>query len=347
MIFGRSVSLVNDSELRRLLAEADQHEFDHNWANAADLLQKALRETRNEESQGELAERIGYASSRAARQAANPGETSRWILDAISFYDNARSLYRRSNQMGANARSFRCSAIIAYLRSYLEPNVAKKKELLDQSWTYAKDSLTGFTSEGDSTAYGQTLSLLALKSTFGVYLERDPKALEKTVREAVQFGEKGLEILSASDDLRRANLTTAYWLGELSAYVPDPVEKGELDRRARRRWQEISDFPDEKIMLHLLECPVSPFFLESTDKTISLFRAALHYAQNTKDKILIGSALDKLAYHTLWMTYGDVAVEEARNLLDQARQCAHQAADAFSSVSFVNPFAATGLWSTC
>jgi len=333
-----------------MLNQAKQLEKAYDWMGAADSYEKALNVVLERDcfKRGEICERLGYAFHRAAMQAENVDEFRSKMSQAVAYYEKAKENYERLSEAGKTPRIHRCDAMTAYSTYWLTADVPEKKKLLHESWRLTKESLKAFEAAGDSWEYGRTFNQLITSAIFIFTLEWTFQEREKPMREGVEYGERAIKLLSTledSNELARAYAKTLTCLGVFGYYFQDGDEREACFQKGLGYWQKAKELSEETTMLEFLY----PVFgsqiilgLEGTEEALSNYRKALEYGIKTKDRFIIGCALDWLTYHTFWKTTSIEDPDEYAKLLKRGLEYAEETKRQFSQISYVSPRADCG-----
>jgi hypothetical protein len=341
--------LSEESAVEELLHQAERLEKNYDWLRAAESYEKALKLLSEGDSsrKGETYERLGYAFYRAAFQAENNDEFRQRLGLAIADYEKAKKHYQKLNDFTEGGRTLRCDAINAYMGYWLATEAPEKKRLINECWKLAKKSLKTFEENKDSYEYGRTCNQLSSSVVFGFCLEWDFHARETLIREVVEHGEKAIKYLfnfGNHAELARAYARTAFFLGVFDYFFLDINEKGRDLKEAQEYWMRSKDISEETALFEFLH-PIfgGQLFLwgEATDEALENLKKALEYGKKTRDKFIIGSALDWLLYHTAWAgnrieSYMEDA--EARSVLyETILKYVEDAKRQYSIISFTSP----------
>jgi hypothetical protein len=331
--------------VEEILHEAERLEKEYNWNGAVGFYEKAVKLLPQDDfsRMGEIHERSGYASYRAAMQAESRDEFKKRICQAIAGYEKAKEFYGTLSEPGKVPRTLRCDAMIAFMRYWLASEAPEKKRMLDECWGLTKDSLKGFEEAGVALEYGKTYNQLAPSAFLDNVLEWNFQAAEKTIREAMRNGERAVVLLSSVRDtheLARAYARTGFYLTVFSlSFNPDADEKKKYGEKGQSYLQKAMELSEEAALLELVNTPgdMGDETSWSLGEMQANFKKALGYAKKTKDKYLIGIAMDWLTYATAWKAVG---IEDADKRLETAKEALQYAEDAqhqFSAISFTSP----------
>ncbi len=326
--------------MEQILARAREQERDYDWLGGSGSYKKAsdLISEQDLAKKADFQERLGYAMYRAAMQADRVDEFRERMRGAVAGYERAEEFYGR---LGEQGRRLRCDAMIAYLGFWLTEAVAEKKRLVDEAWERTKKALEAFREHGGALEYGNTYNLLVLSALFSSNFDGKLETLEKTSREGLEHGEQAIRFLSTlgnPTELARAYVIAASWL-EWTAwnFLPDPDEQDKYRQKAFGYWGKAKDLSEETALIQLpifggLD-PGGPGSVQA----LTIFRSALEFGKKTKDRLIIGAALECLAFHSFWKTEGVEDPDEAVALLRKALQYAEGARHQFSLLLFISP----------
>ncbi|MGA2768751.1 MAG: hypothetical protein ABSF24_10620 [Candidatus Bathyarchaeia archaeon] len=333
------------SSLEAILSSAEGKEKEYDWLGAAESYKNALGLVPEQDSlrMSEVHERLGYALHRFAFQAESNDEFRQRLHQSILSYEKSKELYGRLNESVKMPRMLRCDGLITYLNHWLAVEAGEKKRLLDECWRLTKDALKAFEEVEDALEYGKTYNQLASSAFLAYVLEWNFQVGEKIIREAMELGERAVTLLSSVGDpyeLARAYVKAAFYLTTFSLYfVPDLDERERLRQKGQGYLQKAIELSEETALLALAGTPgvTGDETGLSIDDMLVHFEKALGYAKKTKDKYLIGTALDWLTYAAGWKSMliedPDKRLEAGQRALQYAEDAKHQ----FSSISFVSP----------
>jgi len=339
-----SVVMSEALSLESILSDAEQKEREYDWSEAAKSLDRASRLVPPQDflKMGEIYERLGYAFYKTAMQAEGKNAFGVACHKAVENYGKSKEFYGMISESSGKCKMLRCDAFAIYVGYWLAPKASEKKRLLDDCWRLTKECLKAFEEARDYGGYGRTFAQLSTSALYGFFLERNFQARQKTTREAIEYGEKAIKFISTWRDfheLAAVYVETATYLEVLSFYFLDPNESERCLEKVRDYWLKAKELSEERAMVGLLSTlgEASSNWGEGTDKALSNFKKALRYGRKTKDKLVIGCALDWLAYHTVWKGFATEDQHERLKLIKKAFQYAENAKCQYSQISFVNP----------
>jgi tetratricopeptide (TPR) repeat protein len=326
------------------LHQAEGLEKEYDWCGVAKCYEKAIGLMSAEDSSrmSEAQERLGYASYRAAFQVENNNEFMERMRQAVAAYENARKFYGRLNGSAKTPRILRCDAMIAYMGYWLASEVPEKKRLINECWKLTKESLKTFEEAGAALEYGKTYNQLSASACFGFFFERDLQPRERVVREAIERGERAIQFLSKLEDsheLVKALVRTAGFLEVFGYYFLDSDDRERSSERAKSCWERAKELSEMTAMIELL-CILGAPSLSwgvGTDETLAIFDKALEYAGKTKDRFIVGCALEWLSLNTFWKVSVIEDPDERMEFGRRALQYAEDAKRHYSLVSFISP----------
>ncbi len=316
----------------------------YDWLEAGEIYGKALSRVSARAQdllKGEIYERLGYVIHRAAMQSKSAEEFGDRMHQAISHYEKAKECFEGSNESSRTPRKLRCQAMVAYLKYWLTTKTAEKKKLASDCWTLAKEAMKTFEETGEPLEYGKTFNQLLNSALFGFLLELDFKTREKLMREAMEHGEHAMALLSASEephDREIVHAKTIICTGLFAYNFLDLEGRDNYYRKYIGDWKAKKS--EETSALELLFPAFGPnifWGLEGTDEALANLKKALEFANKTKDRYMIGCALDWLAYHTAWKSMVAEDPDEALSLLKTAFQHCEEAKRHFHQISFTSP----------
>ncbi len=331
--------------LNAILDRAAEQERRYEWSDAILSYSQALSLVPEQEffRKGEISERSAYASYQAAMQGDNVDEFRDRIRKALADYSCAKEFYSKLDEPTGRPRILRCDAMVAYMDHWIASEVPEKKKLLQECWTLAKKALEAFEETGDQCEYGKTFSQLSISAGLGCNLEWNFQAREKTTKEAVELGERTLSVYSILGDLcglARAYVQTATYLETFGFCFRELDERESYFRKAMNYWLKANEFSEEAAHIELLSSlgiGLSMGLGPGTSKALTVFEKALVYGRKTKNKCIVGWALDCLAYHYHWKAIATEDPDEMAELANKALQYAEDAKRHYSAVSFRSP----------
>jgi hypothetical protein len=307
VIYGSS----EESAVEEILGQAERLEKDYEWFRAAGSYEKALKLLPEDDfsGKGETYERLGYAFYRAAFQAEGNDEFRQRLRRAIADYEKAREHYQKLNDPKKTGIVLRCDAMNAYIGYWLASGASEKKRLLDECWRFTEDSLRVLKESGEAREYGETFNQLSASALLGFCLEWDYQVGEKIIKEVVDHGESGIKLLSTLDEpdmLAKTFVRTAFALSVSAYCFLDLDEKESCVRKAQSYWIKAKEASEDAARLEMVfpvPCPHDFLWGWGSQEALANLEKALEHAKRTRDRFIIGSALDWLAYHTACALY--------------------------------------------
>ena len=333
--------------MEEILHQAEQSEKEYDWLGAARSYEKALNLLPQDDfsKTGEIHERLGQAFYRFAFQAESKDEFRDRLRQSAAAYERASGCYGKLKESVKTARTSRCNAMIAYVGYWLGAEAQEKKKKIDECWKLTKDALEAFKEAGEDWEYGKTYNQLSSSVVFAFCLDWNFQAREKIINEVVENGEQTIKFLSTEKktaELARAYARTAFYLGVFGYYFLDIDEKERDFQKTQDYWMTSKEISEETALFEFLPLIFGGSVLlwgEATDATFANLQKALEYGRKTKDRLIIGCALDWLVYHTAWTSVivSGRDVEGIATLRKTVLEYAEEAKRQYSPISFVSP----------
>jgi exonuclease VII small subunit len=328
------------SSVEEILGKAKEEEEGYEWLKAADCYRKALTAVAKTDflRKGEISERLAYAAYKAAFQTDSSDEFKVKMAEAIGFYEEAKRIYDRSNEPQKVPRISRCDAMIVFADYWLAAEPSEKKRRLEEVWSLATKAIDGFEGLAMYDEYGRTYNELSRSVDIWIHFEWDNKVFHKVVKQAAEYGEKATRLLSISSETRevaRAYMKTAILLDDISN--PDEREACGSAQKVDNYRLKSHQLSQMDAMLEFISAPGIWFETElGEDSTLKYLTEALELAKKTKDKFLIGGALDMLAFHTCIRSNASDNPEDRVELAGKALRYAEDAHKHFSSIAYMS-----------
>lgn len=330
--------------VEEILGKAVVLEKNYDWAKAADLYEQALRAVGKRDflKKGEIQERFGFCFHRGAFQAESKEDFRERMRRAIEAYEKAEGFYERMVDEQKDARMFRCRAIVKYLGYWFTSDPSEKRRLLDECLELEGKGLAGFSGSGDMLEYGRTYNELWLVFMFRSSLEWNRQTLESILKQGLEWGEKAVAELSELGDsyeLAKAYLPLArclVWFGLF--FLAELEERDKTRLKAVNYLSKAVDVSEKVGDTHLFGL-AHLWWGASTEseEAVEHFQKALECGRQTRDKFLIGFALDFLAYMTYWESSATDDPDKRRKLAEEAMQFYDKAQQHFSIISYKTP----------
>jgi tetratricopeptide (TPR) repeat protein len=340
-----ATGLSEASTVEEILHQAEQLEKEYDWLRAAESYEKALKLLSEDDfsGKGETQERLAYASYHFAFQAESKDEFRQRLRQAVLNYEKAKELYQKLNEPTKTGRILHCGAMVAYMGYWLASDVPEKKRLLDECWQLTKEALDAFKEAGNALEYGKTYNQLSSSAFLEYALEWSFQAGERIIREALEHGEQAVTLLSNVGDryeLAGVYVRAAFYLVTFGLFfIPDLDERERHRQKGQGYLQKAIELSEETALLALAGTSggTGDETGLSMDDMLVHFEKALGYAKITKDKYLIGTALDWLTYGTEWKSFQIEDPDKGLEISQRAMQYAEDAKHQFSPISFVSP----------
>jgi len=337
--------LSEESPVEEILHQAERLEKEYDWLGAVESYKKALKLLpENDFSRNaETYERLGYAFYRSAFQAENKDEFRQRLRQSTVDYDEAKESYQKLNDPAKTGRALRCDAMNAYMGYWLAPEAPEKKKLLDECWRFTQEALRASKASGKAKEYGETFNQLSASALLLFCYEWDYQARKNVIKEVSDHGEVGIKLLSTLDEpdvFAKTCARTAFSLSLFAYYFLDLEEKGDCVRNAQGYWAKAKEASEESARLELLfpaPCAHDLLLGFGSEEALAILERALEHGRRSRDKFLIGSALDWLTYHTMWATSRAADYDEVMKVLKTIIQYAEDARQQYSVISFMSP----------
>jgi len=329
--------------VEEILHRAEQLEKEYDWVGAAESYEKALKLLPEDDfsGKGETYERLGYAFYRAAFQAESNDEFRQRLHQAIANYEKAREHYQKLNEPKNTGIVLRCNAMNAYMNYWLASEVSGKKKSLGECWRFTEDSLKSSKESGEAKEYGRTYNQLSTSTLLLFCYEWDYQTGEKIIKEVAGYGEASIKQLSTvgePDELAKAYAKTAFSLSLYAYFFLDLDEKENCLRKAQTYWTKAKETSEDLARLEMM-CPIPDAhdLLWGNEEAIVNVEKALELGRRTRDRFIVGSALDWLTYHKMWATSWIEDYDEVEKAVRAIIQYAEDAKRQYSVVSFISP----------
>jgi hypothetical protein len=337
----KSRNRPNDSdslEVTLKLAEEWEHKYD--WIRAVDCYKRLPCLG----PQGQIAdtrrELLAYAVQRSCFQARTPEEFTHLINGTIAEYQHARDAYTKTSGL-EDAWTIRCSATVAYLSYWLASRPDEKRKLLAETWELAKKCMNAFEAAGIPIEYARTYHRLSPSAFLEARYESNHRMYETRLGEAVKYGAQSIRLLSGqgeATELARAYAMTAGYLDTLGFHSGNQEEWKNYREKAEQYWIKAIALSEEAALIQMLTSQTGYCrWAEGSDKTLTHFERALEHALKARDRLLIGTAYDWLAYHYLTRSRTIQQRDEKADCIRNSLRCAEDAKRNYSVVSFISP----------
>lgn len=330
---------MSKSQIEALLEKVRLEESKHNWLEVVNCYSKV----KSASTSARTLESLGYAYYHLAMQSTGNEEFRARCANAIENYEKACRSYLESNSRAEKPKALRCKAMIAYVNFWLAPKAEGKKIFIDECWKLVKKSLEDLESTDESSEYIYTYNRLVDSAFFAFFLEWDFRSRERLVKDAGDFGERAVNLLSDSVDIRDQARTYAKTMVCITLFAYNFLDVSDRDReyeKASIRWSNAKELNEEiavEEILHPFFGPNIIFGVEGTEEAIENFEKALKLVEKTRNRFLIGSALDWLTYHTAWSTRRTEEHDRQLELSEKAMEYARRAKEEFSPIAFASP----------
>jgi len=318
-------------KVEEFFRDAEVLEKKYDWLKAIDLYKQALGAVGKRDFlwMGEIQERIGFCFRRAAFQAETREDFKSRIGSAVRAYEKAAELFDNVEGLDKLAKTSHCKAMGVYANLLLAADLSMKRKQLDECWRLEKEALRVYEKAADHMNVGKTCNNLMVILTGRLNIEWDAESREKIVKEALEYGEKAIEIFSQAEDrhqLAETYTKTAFFHRNGAFARGFKTERREECRQKALSYPqkaiEISDELGDSYLIGASNICVADTRLDILG-TFGLeerlhYKKALKCAILTKDNLLIASALWGLEFATAFSATTqedpDKAREEYRKL---------------------------------
>ena len=330
--------------MEEILHQAERLEKEYDWLGATDSYKKAFNLLSEDDlsRKGDVTERLGYTFYHAAFQAEKSDTFQERMRQAVLNYEKAKEFYMKMAGPGKVGRMFCCDAMIAYIGYWLASEVSEKKRLIEECWRLMKVSLVAFEESGENREFGRTFNQLSNVPLFAFFIEWNYDRRRQITKEAISHVEGAIKFLSVCDnsaEVAKAYVAASAYLELFGYYFMDTEEKGRYIQKAGDYWQKADELSEETALLELSRTLgiAGMEWGEGSDRAIDCFEKALELGRKTGDRLIIGSALECLGYHSFWRVYILEEQEDQRKAIEKALRCAEDAKNNYAIVSFMSP----------
>lgn len=283
---------------------------------------------------------------------ADTGEEFSQRLDkAAEKYEQAIRLYDEFGQSTSQARALRCRAMAAHIRTWRVPDAQGKRSTAEDSWNLTREALKLFMTNGDLVEYVRTYNHLFQNLLFQFDLSWERESRENILKEGAELGERAIEVQAKTqpknldpDDLAGCYIRTADCIGAFAGNFLDLKEREKQVQKAHRYWLRANELSEKRATLESNPFYRGGYFVYlDTNEFLAFCQRELECATETKDKFLVGWALDWLEDWSFRKALGKEHPAERASLLDQSLHYAEEAKRQYSSILFTSPKAGP-LW---
>ena len=330
-------------DLESFLSHAKEREREYDWLGAADSYRSALEALPKEDFLriGQTQEASAYALFRGAMQAENIEEFKSRLNETEKQYERAKRSYAGAGSPALIPQTSRCDAMIAYLGFWRASDAATKRKMVGDAWSFAKLAMDAF-GRNEVAELAKAYNELFLSAFFSVFLSDDQEFRETTLREAVEYGEKVVSILSDTknrDQLAVALVYVAESLVALNACAA--VSGNEYDsnhEKATEFWRKAVGLSEEIALVAKANADLDVGLGEILWKDFELIaKRQLECVKNTRDRCALGITLAILGFYYYWDSGSKEDPEDVNARLDGALRYAEEARREFGKIGFVDP----------
>ena len=336
--------LPRSRDYKLLVSEGKKQEKKYDWVASVERYEKALAVVleRNDLSEtAKIQEQIGFCYHRASTQARNLQEFKNYMFQAFNSYSKAAKLFGKSEKPEELARMYQCRAAASYIRSWLSPDSASRRKLLDECWKLENEALKLYKSTGDRLSLGMAYNRLNTFLADRLSLEWNRQTRQETLRKALGYGDKAICILSKLGE--KHELARAYYTA--SIYCHTAARGLELEKKSKfarkalsysRKAVEFSEEIGDQFLLGMSSIWAGSAIVDLTDHpdlAAGYFEKALECGMSTRDNYLIGRASYLLAHRMAWKM---IAEEDPEKVREESKRCERYSQDAISSFQSIS-----------
>jgi hypothetical protein len=318
----------------------------YEWEKAAKSAEKAFQLPGNSNSVAKDREKLGLYYALAARQSENARKFQKFSQKAVEAFETAAELYSKENAESNLGKSNFCIAKAKYAKTWNEPSVTHKREMLEKCINLLKNSKEAFQRNKDQTNYGKAcnLSLLSLLDLGHVLPSSEER--DKVLQEGIYNATQAISIFSKNKQkdclifaLSYASILTDFFLDSTALYT----ERKELSKqiltyskKAVQLSKQVNN-PYSKALAYNAMATASSFFVEKAGNTIGKenSRHMLEQALIIRDKVLIGKAYNSLAN----FSYSGVQEEtDLKNRKNRLQRAIHYSQKAIKPLKITNQY---------
>jgi hypothetical protein len=345
------------NDLDKINEEIIELELKNNWHEAISHYFRILRlfpekETRAQETISifQIWEKIAYCYYRASRKSKYADDFSKFGKLAMETYRKAAKLYSIDPSLIHQANSDKCNAIAEYISFWLSSTPQEKKETLEKSQFYGKNSLKKYEDSSNLESYGIMANYMLLFLFENFYIASDWHEMRDIVKEAKYYIRKALENNSDNKD----ELLLSYALGSLLSWYSANLCESEDERRELIK----NSINYSKEGLELFNQVINSFnrsfvywaatystllFTKNIELSIEYAKKMLENGVLSGDNYLKGIAYYLLAFATNWFTIQQDDIDKKRHGNTEIIQYAKEAIRNLQLVSH-HTFIAQAYW---
>jgi hypothetical protein len=332
-----------------LLSRANEQEKEYDWIGAAESFQSALEMLPEDDSfsVGRIQEALAYALFRCAMQAEHVEEFKARLNETERQYERARQSLDKAASLASSPLMHRCEAMIACLRFWRAQDAATKRRNVGDAWTLAKKAIDGF-ERNEVSELAKTYNETFPSVFHSIFLSENQEFRVSTLREAIEYGEKVVRVLSDTehrDELARALVYVAESLVSLNAC--SAVSSDEYDcnhNKAADSWRRAVALSEEAALVAKASADLVNGLGEILWNDFEdIAKRQLEYVRKTRDRYASGITLGILAFYYYYDSYSKETPEDTRARLDEALRYVEEATKEFGRIGCVDP-SYQGFW---
>ncbi|UCE43646.1 MAG: hypothetical protein JSV57_04625 [Candidatus Bathyarchaeota archaeon] len=351
------MAVPKNQDYRLLAEDGRMQEEKYDWVSAIELYGNALtraQKTNDFSQAAEILLRTGFCYYRSAMQAENLQGFKKHLTQAINAYNRAARLLEKTPEKdpAKPAKISHCKALAAYADSWLKPDSASRKKMLDRFWELQKEALEFYKQTDDRLNIARTYNELNTCLVDRLDLEWDKGIRRKELEEALGYGDEAITILPEQGEeyeLGRAYCTTSI-IYHSAALGFEQKNRRQYEQKAldySERAVEISQRIGDSFLLgmsHIAAGSAISDFTDHQDIAAKHFETALQCGVSTKDNYLIGRASYLLAFSESWKMFAEEDPDKKREESEKCKKHCEDSIRHFSTISYDRGIASSYYW---
>jgi hypothetical protein len=330
-------------DIESLLSRAKEQEKGYDWLGAASSYSNAIEAIPKDDflRVGQTQEARANACFKGAMQAENIEEFKDRLSKSERQYEKAKQTYAEAHSPRSASRTSRCEAMIAYLGFWQTSDAVTKRKKVGDAWSFAKMAMDAF-GRNEVAELAKTYNELFLSAFFSVFLSNDQEFRETTLREAVEYGERVVGILSDTENRDQLAVALVYVAESLVALNACAAVSGnEYDsnhEKATESWQRAVGLSEETALVAKASADLDVGLGDILWKDFEqIAKRQLECVKHTHDRYALGITHGILGFLCYWDSEAKDDPEHANARLDEALRYVEEARREFGKIRFVDP----------
>jgi len=295
--------------IRAVIKKAKEKNWD--WLETAKSCEQALRSKSTTVSfAAETWERIGFCYSRASTQIEDLEDFKKLRQLAVDAYKSAAELLEKEGGLKNEGKISQCSAVAAYLGSWLASSPSEKREMLDECRLLGNKSLEAYENAGDQLGYGKMCNDLLFCLLERLYVASDWREMRDIAQEGINCATRAITVLSKLGN--KSELLRAYFTASLQNWYAANISEQE-DKRKELMQRSLSyskkalelsrevDNPYYAAMANWAAAFCTLLFTQKIESALEYAKEMLKQGKIVRDNYLKGVASYVLTFVTNWM----------------------------------------------